>query len=177
MPQFVSKRWDSKFARFIQSYGVEPLALELDITSFAIYHWIRGASIPRPAYAEVIQRLARDRGITLTMDDIYGHRRKVRTVDSKVATARWRSKLALFIQSYGVEALAAELDVRPSTICYWIRGATAPRQAHAEIIQRLALKRGSTLTMDEICAARLAGFRIARGAVLNPPSQVTASAV
>jgi hypothetical protein len=93
MPQFVRKRWESKFGRFIRSYGVEPLALELDVTSPAIYHWIRGASIPRPAYAEVIQRLARDRGFMLTMDDIYGHRRNVRTEDPKVATTRWRSKL------------------------------------------------------------------------------------
>jgi hypothetical protein len=152
MPRFVRKRLKSKFARFVHSYSAELLALKLDITPPAVYHWIRGASIPRPAHAEVIQRLARERGFTLTMDDIYGHSRAVRAADTKVVTTRWRSKFELFIQSYGgVESLAAELGLRPSTICCWIRGGGAPRQAHAEIIQRLARERGSSLTMGEIC--------------------------
>ena len=67
-------------------------------------------------------------------------------------TRRWKSEFACFIKSYGVEALARQLDVRPAPIYHWIRGATAPRRAHAEILQRLALERGSRLTMDDIYA-------------------------
>ena len=74
----VRRRWKSKFARFIHAYGVESLALELDVRPSAIYHWIRGATTPRPVHAEIIQRLARKRGSRLTMDEIYRHSREVR---------------------------------------------------------------------------------------------------
>ena len=74
----VRRRWKSKFARFIRSYGTERLAKQLDVRSSAIYHWIRGATTPRPAHAEIIQRLARERGSRLTLDEIYGHSRAVR---------------------------------------------------------------------------------------------------
>ena len=153
MRRVVGRRWDTNFARFIQSYGLELLALELEVDPSAIYHWIRGATTPRPAYAEVIQRIARESGFTLSMDDIYGHSRAVRAEINPapgLIVTRRQSKFELFIRSYGVESLAAELDVRPSTICHWIRGVRSPRQAHAEIIQRLALARGSGLRMDEI---------------------------
>lgn len=62
----------------------------------------------------------------------------------------WKSKFARFIKSYGVGSLAVRLDVRPSAIYHWIRGSTAPRPVHAEIIQRLAREHGSRLTMDHI---------------------------
>ena len=65
-------RWKSKFARFIKSYGVESLAVQLDVQASAIYHWISGATAPRRTHAEIIQRLARERGSRLTMDEIYG---------------------------------------------------------------------------------------------------------
>ncbi len=84
MSGIVRRRWKSKFARFIQSYGVKFLAVELDVTPFAIYHWIRGASVPRPAHAKAIQRLARERGSRLTMDEIYRHSRTVREEDIKL---------------------------------------------------------------------------------------------
>jgi hypothetical protein len=78
MPKFVARHWKSKFARFIQSYGVESLAAELDVRPSAIYHWIRGAASPRPSHAEIIQRLAQERRCRLTMDQIYEHTRLVR---------------------------------------------------------------------------------------------------
>ena len=71
MTQRIPKRWKSKFARFVGDYGPRRIASELRIDSSAIYHWIRGASTPRPAHAAIIQRLARDQGIRLTFDDIY----------------------------------------------------------------------------------------------------------
>jgi hypothetical protein len=75
MNGMIRHRWKSKFARFVSAYGVE---LRLDVRPSAIYHWIRGATSPRPAHAAIIQRFARERGYRLTMDDIYGHSRAVR---------------------------------------------------------------------------------------------------
>lgn len=81
MRQITKRYWTSKFARFIHSYGVDSIATELDVRASAIYHWVRGATTPRPAHAEKIQRLARDRGIRLSLDDIYGHSRTLRAVE------------------------------------------------------------------------------------------------
>ena len=65
--------WDSEFARFVRSYGVDLMAQRLSIKPSAIYHWIRGSTAPRPVHAFVVQHLARQRGVMLTMDAIYGH--------------------------------------------------------------------------------------------------------
>ena len=65
--------WESEFARFVRSYGVDPMAQRLGIKPSAIYHWIRGSTAPRPVHAWIIQRLALERGEVLTMDHIYGH--------------------------------------------------------------------------------------------------------
>jgi hypothetical protein len=86
MRRIVRRRWKSKFARFIHSYGVASLAVELDVRPTAIYHWIRGASTPRPAHAEVIQRIASERGCRLTMEEIYGHCHRIRADEIKRKT-------------------------------------------------------------------------------------------
>jgi len=78
MSKKIKRRWKSQFARFVGAYGVELLAVELDVSPSAIYHWIRGATTPRPAHAGVIQHLARKGGTRLTMDEVYGHSRSVR---------------------------------------------------------------------------------------------------
>jgi hypothetical protein len=71
-----SDRWkSSRFARFVLSYGVADLATELDIHPSAVYHWIRGVSAPRRGYAVVIQDLAHESGVRLTLDQIYQHSR------------------------------------------------------------------------------------------------------
>lgn len=88
------RRWTTKFARFIKSYGVESLAAKLDVRPSAIYHWIRGSTTPRPVHAEIIQRLARERGSRLTMDDIYGHARDVRADQLKGETEILSSRAA-----------------------------------------------------------------------------------
>jgi hypothetical protein len=69
----MSNRWKSKFARFVMAYGVERLARGLEIDPSAIYHWIRGATAPRRVHAAIIQRLAREAGVKLTLDQIYQH--------------------------------------------------------------------------------------------------------
>jgi hypothetical protein len=68
-----SDRWNSKFGRFVLSYGVADLAIDLGIDSSAIYHWIRGESAPRRVYAIAIRDLARESGERLTLDQIYQH--------------------------------------------------------------------------------------------------------
>jgi hypothetical protein len=76
--------WKSKFAGFVQSYGVENLARSLEITPPAIYHWIRGRSSPKPEHAAIIQRLARERGASLSFEEIYGHATDVRASNPSI---------------------------------------------------------------------------------------------
>lgn len=87
MAQSVTKRWESKFARFVRTYGAERLAGALDVHSSAIYHWIRGVTTPRPDRVAIIQRLAHERGVSLTFDDLYGHVSELRANDPTIAVA------------------------------------------------------------------------------------------
>jgi len=70
--------WSSRFARFVTGYGVTRLAKRLEIRTSAIYHWIRGATAPKPVHAAIIQRLARESGARLTFDQIYRHAHDLR---------------------------------------------------------------------------------------------------
>jgi hypothetical protein len=87
MAQSVTRRWESKFARFVRTYGAERLAGALDVHSSAIYHWIRGVTTPRPDRAAIIQRLAHENGFSLTFDDIYGHVSELRASDPAIGVA------------------------------------------------------------------------------------------
>jgi hypothetical protein len=81
MKHIAESFWESEFARFVRSYGVDLMAQRLEIKPSAIYHWIRGSTAPRPVHAWTIQRLARERGAMLTMDQIYGHFLSMRTIE------------------------------------------------------------------------------------------------
>ena len=70
-------RWNSKFGRFVKSYGVELLAVRLKVVPNSIYDWISGRTSPHPANALAIQRLAKRRGIALSLNQIYLHFREV----------------------------------------------------------------------------------------------------
>jgi hypothetical protein len=70
------RRGSSKFERFARSYGVELLAARLMVRPSAVYHWLRGATSPHPANAIMIQNLAKERQITLSLDEIYQHFRE-----------------------------------------------------------------------------------------------------
>jgi hypothetical protein len=97
MSRMVKSRWKSKFARFVLDYarrepkdarghvigGPTLLAQHLGIHPSAVYQWVRGATAPRPAYAAIIQRLARERGLRLTMDEIYGHSCELRATGAE----------------------------------------------------------------------------------------------
>ncbi len=67
------QRWKSTFARFVRAYGVDRLARGLNIGPTAIYQWIWGRTAPYPVHAVIIQRLARESGVELTIDEIYRH--------------------------------------------------------------------------------------------------------
>lgn len=64
---------DSKFERFVRSYGVELLAGRLQVQPSAVYHWLRGSTSPKRANARKIQKLARRRGVLLSLDEIDDH--------------------------------------------------------------------------------------------------------
>lgn len=67
----------TKFDKFVREFGVEELARRLGVHSSAIWHWIDGSTSPHPANAIMIQELARERGVSLTLDEIYQHFRDV----------------------------------------------------------------------------------------------------
>jgi hypothetical protein len=46
--------------------------MQLDVRPSAIYHWISGRTAPHRIHTEIIQRLARERGLRLTIDEISG---------------------------------------------------------------------------------------------------------
>jgi transcriptional regulator with XRE-family HTH domain len=102
--QQIERYWKSKFARFVKSYGVIDLAKQLGIDPSAIYHWIQGDTAPRPVYAEIIQRVARERGARLTMDQIYGHFLSLRDRAAEVPSERSLEASA------GAARLAPRLD-------------------------------------------------------------------
>lgn len=85
-PRFPERR-KSEFARFIESYGVEPLAVRLGVNPAAIYHWLRGINAPRRTHAVLLQHLARERGAHLTMDAIYAHAEARLSSDPALAVA------------------------------------------------------------------------------------------
>jgi hypothetical protein len=94
MCQRIAKRWESKFARFVGTYGAKQLASELRIDPAAIYHWVRGVSRPKPEHAASIQRVAREQGMRLTLDDIYGHSLNLRAADPSIQIQIERRKVA-----------------------------------------------------------------------------------
>jgi hypothetical protein len=114
MAQSVTRRWESKFARFVRTYGAERLAGALDVHSSAIYHWIRGVTTPRPDRAAIIQRLAQESGFTLTFDDVYGHVRELRASDPAIGVAidRRQEKAAAREAKKSAREAATELLVK-----------------------------------------------------------------
>jgi transcriptional regulator with XRE-family HTH domain len=69
----------TKFDKFVRTFGVEELARRLAVNPSAIYHWLRGSTSPHPANAIKIQTLARQRGVSLSLDEIYQHFREVQS--------------------------------------------------------------------------------------------------
>jgi transcriptional regulator with XRE-family HTH domain len=75
----VSKKKEdqTKFDSFVRGFGVVELARRLDVNPSAISHWLSGSTSPHPANAIKIQALAKERGVELSLDEIYAHFRKV----------------------------------------------------------------------------------------------------
>lgn len=70
--------WATPFARFVGEFGVHSLAERLSIEPSAIYHWIRGATSPRPAIAFELCELAREISMPLSFEEVYRHSMKPR---------------------------------------------------------------------------------------------------
>lgn len=67
----------TKFDKFVRGFGVDELAQRLGVNPSAIYHWLAGSTSPHPANALKIQALAEQRGVRLSLDQIYQHFREV----------------------------------------------------------------------------------------------------
>ena len=68
---YTSKGWDSRFGKFIKTYGTYKLATLLAIHPSTIYHWMGGSSSPRPTHAKLILAAAKTIQFRLTHRDIY----------------------------------------------------------------------------------------------------------
>jgi len=78
------KRWESRFGRFVKTYGVKLLASRLNVRSTAVYGWVSGRVSPTSGNALAIRKLAKRRRIALPLEVIYqqfhgarGERRRV----------------------------------------------------------------------------------------------------
>jgi hypothetical protein len=74
------RRWRTQFGRWVTSYGVSRLAVELSgaghpVTRHAIYQWVAGVTAPRPGRALAIVQLSRGE---VAMGDIYRQRASTR---------------------------------------------------------------------------------------------------
>jgi hypothetical protein len=65
------KRWKTKFARFVDTFGAQNLAAELNVSRDALYKWVAGAVHMRPVRAMEIVKIARRRKIVISLDEIY----------------------------------------------------------------------------------------------------------
>ena len=125
MSQMVRRCWKSKFAHFVRSYGVEKLAKELRIAPSAVYHWIRAASRPKPEHAATIQRLARERGVRVTLDEIYAHSRDLRANDRTITMAIERRKIASATACKAPSAAVTSAHLPPKAGHGELRGVSA----------------------------------------------------
>jgi transposase-like protein len=74
----------SKFDKFVRGFGVEELARHLDINPSAVYHWLRGKNVPDWKNAVKVQKLAKSRGVALSLDKLYQHYYEVRRETSSL---------------------------------------------------------------------------------------------
>ena len=65
------RRWETPLASWVRDYGTSRLAGELGLTPQAIYEWVSGRAVPRPAHAMKIIALSRGQ---LKLEDAFGQR-------------------------------------------------------------------------------------------------------
>lgn len=86
-----NKRWgNSKFARFVQNFGVEELANELGVHPTAVYHWMGRRNRPHSLKFVSINQIARRRGVTLSIAEILRYFRDVRSEPYEIAAVSQR---------------------------------------------------------------------------------------
>jgi hypothetical protein len=83
--------WKSPLGLFVAAYGAEELAEAIGVVTSAVYFWVIGETIPRVVRAQKIVALATERGMDLTLADIYrvpkSKRPKVKTRSSRRSRA------------------------------------------------------------------------------------------
>jgi DNA-binding XRE family transcriptional regulator len=68
---YTSKGWETRFGKFLKSYGTHKLAKELGIYPSTIYHWMAGVHYPRTETAQKIVIAAKSIRFRLTLSDVY----------------------------------------------------------------------------------------------------------
>lgn len=71
MTTTLRSKWNSRFGKFIRTYGTAKLATELAVNPSTIYHWMAGDSSPRPTTAQQLLIAAKTIQFRLTHRDIY----------------------------------------------------------------------------------------------------------
>ena len=71
------------------------------------------------------------------------------------ADSRWKTRFGRLILSYGVNRMARDLEVDPTSIYQWVRGYTSPRPERAVAIIALLLPLGR-LRLEDIYQQRYA---------------------
>lgn len=59
-------------------------------------------------------------------------------------------RVAEFVESFGVQALASRIGVHSSAIYHWARASVQLKQDHARALQSVARESGVMLSLDEI---------------------------
>lgn len=67
------RRWETPLGRFVDFFGADELAERIDVHKTAVYQYVSGATLPHPAKAFAIRRIARSSGFSISLDDIYQH--------------------------------------------------------------------------------------------------------
>lgn len=106
-------RWETKFGSFVHSYGITSLAQALDVDKTAVHHWIGGRNFPKPSHAAAMQILAGERGMTLSLDDIYEGPRQFLAQACSLPTTDLPAALSRGEQSPVEQKIAAALRKNP----------------------------------------------------------------
>lgn len=71
----MEERWCTIFGQWIQDFGVDRVSTEIQVSPNAVYEWVAGRTAPSPDRAQELVRLS---GGSLSLEDVYRHRREVR---------------------------------------------------------------------------------------------------
>jgi hypothetical protein len=67
----VNHHLNRRVGNFIEDFGVEALASRIGVHSSAVYHWAGARVQLKQEHARALQSVARESGVSLTLDEIY----------------------------------------------------------------------------------------------------------